>query len=90
MSLASSFGSSSAADDAVMGVDSLVTLTGDQLEPLYQIFGRLLCIVDHKAYIEQLAATTRAGYMHMYIVQLGLGREERLYTLKRNSGCSRN
>ena len=53
-------------EDVVMEVESPVNMTGDQLKPLYQLIGRLLCMVDNKVHIQQMAATTRAGYMQMY------------------------
>ena len=49
-----------------MDVDSLVTLNGDQLKPQYQIIDGFLFMVDDKVHIQQMAATSRAGYVPMY------------------------
>ena len=65
--LASNFGTSAAGADAVMDTDSPpVTLTADQLSPLYELLGSLLWVVDDKVHIQQMAGTSRAGYVQMY------------------------
>ena len=62
--LASNFRTSPPGADAVMKDDSLVS--GEQLKPLYQLIGSLLCLVDDKVHMQQIAGTTRVGYVHMY------------------------
>ena len=61
--LVSNFRPFSAGEVEVIDINSPVTLTGDQLKPMNKLIDGLLCMGDDKVNIQQMTATTRAGYV---------------------------
>ena len=64
--LASRFGTSASRHGAVVEIDPTQTVTLGQIAPLYDMLGHLLCMVDDKVHIQQMAGTSKVGYVHMY------------------------
>merc|ERR1711873_99291 len=63
--LASSFGTS-AADGNGVNYDPDATVSYRDLAPMYDMIGRLLWSVDRKVHVQQMAGTSKAGYVPTY------------------------
>ena len=63
--LASNFGSSTADGTGVI-YDPDATVTYRDLAPMYDMIGRLLWSVDRKVHVQQMAGTSKAGYVPTY------------------------
>ena len=63
--LASAFGTS-AADGVGVNYDPDATVSYRDLAPMYDMIGRLLWSVDRKVHVQQMAGTSKAGYVATY------------------------
>ena len=63
--LASAFGAS-AADGVGVNYDPDATVSYRDLAPMYDMIGRLLWSVDRKVHVQQMAGTSKAGYVATY------------------------
>ena len=53
-----------------MEVDSEVSYTEEQLKPLFEILGKLYCLVEDRLHLQQVAGTTKVGYNAYYDYKL--------------------
>ena len=64
--LASTFGTSASDGAGQVEYDASQTVSLGQIAPLYDIMGHLLWMVDNKVHIQQMARTSKAGYIPTY------------------------
>ena len=64
--LASTFGTSASESVGQVEYDASQTVSLGQIAPLFEMIGRLHWNVDNKVHIQQMAGTSKAGYVNTY------------------------
>ena len=64
--LASNFGTSASSHGSQAEYDPSQTVSVGQITPLYHILGCLLWTMDNNVHVQQMAWTSKVGYVQMY------------------------